>query len=75
MKFKELVCIITGGSGGLGNATAIRLLELGSKVMIFDLQQPKYELDYGSRLSFQKVECTQSKMHTAVHLIYKKQKD
>lgn len=56
MKFNGLVCIITGGSGGLGNATAVRLLELGSKVMIFDLQ--KSNLDYGNSLSFQKIDIT-----------------
>ena len=44
MKFQGIVCIITGGAGGLGEATTKRLLELGTKVMIFDLQEPKDEL-------------------------------
>ena len=63
MKFQGAVCIITGGSSGLGEATAKRLLELGAKVMIFDLQKPKEELYINNyvNLSFQKVDITDVK--------------
>ena len=63
MKFQGIVCIITGGSGGLGEATTKRLLELGAKVMIFDLQEPKDELDIINcpNLSFQRVDITDEK--------------
>jgi len=63
MKFQGIVCIITGGSGGLGEATTKRLLELGAKVMIFDLQEPKDELDIINclNLSFQRVNITDEK--------------
>ena len=63
MKFQGAVCIITGGSSGLGEATAKRLLELGAKVMIFDLQKPKDELYINNyvNLSFQKVDITDVK--------------
>jgi NAD(P)-dependent dehydrogenase (short-subunit alcohol dehydrogenase family) len=63
MKFQGIVCIITGGSGGLGEATTKRLLELGAKVMIFDLQEPKDEFDIINclNLSFQRVDITDEK--------------
>ena len=45
MKFKNKVCVITGGSGGLGKATALRLLDFGLKVILLDLYEPKYDVN------------------------------
>jgi len=71
MKFSGIVCIITGGLGGLGKITSLKLLELGSKVMIFDLQEPTKNsspLDFNSEhLYFQKVDITnEQQVKTAI---------
>jgi 2-keto-3-deoxy-L-fuconate dehydrogenase len=43
--FKDLVAIVTGGSSGIGEATA-RLLDLrGAKVFVFDKEKPKNPID------------------------------
>ena len=63
MKFQGAVCVITGGSSGLGKATVKRLLELGTKIMIFDLQEPNNQLYLRNKdnLSYQKVDITDTK--------------
>ena len=63
MKFQGAVCVITGGSSGLGEATVKRLLELGTKIMIFDLQEPNNQLYLRNKnnLSYQKVDITDTK--------------
>tara|TARA_Y100001970_G_scaffold284559_1_gene402189 strand:+ start:6406 stop:7146 length:741 start_codon:yes stop_codon:yes gene_type:complete len=74
MKFKNKVCVITGGSGGLGKATALRLLELQSIVIIFDLYKPKYDVE--SNLYFEKVDITdKQKVKNAFDNVYQKHKN
>ena len=41
MKTENLVILVTGGSSGLGKATAVLFLTLKNKVIIFDLNPPK----------------------------------
>ncbi|MGN7398010.1 SDR family NAD(P)-dependent oxidoreductase [Peribacillus frigoritolerans] len=41
MNLKDKVAVVTGGASGLGLATVTRLVEKGSKVVIFDLNETK----------------------------------
>lgn len=41
MKIKGLVALITGGASGLGEGTAIRIIEKGGNVAILDLQEDR----------------------------------
>ncbi len=42
-RLKDRVAIITGGSSGLGAATAIRFADVGARVIIADLQSAGVE--------------------------------
>lgn len=54
-RLQDKIAIITGGSGGIGKATAARLLEEGARVILVDLDQAGLdatvrELDAGDRV-------------------------
>ena len=73
MKFKNKVCVITGGAGGLGKATALRLLDFGLKVILLDLYEPKYDVNSYTNLYFEKVDITEKvKVKNVFDTIYKK---
>jgi 3-oxoacyl-[acyl-carrier protein] reductase len=38
---KDKVVVVTGGCGDIGGATALRLAELGARVVLFDIMDPK----------------------------------
>ena len=42
-RLKDRVAIITGGSSGLGAATALRFAEVGARVIVADLQSSGIE--------------------------------
>jgi NAD(P)-dependent dehydrogenase (short-subunit alcohol dehydrogenase family) len=44
-RLKDRICIITGGSSGLGRATALRYANSGARVVIADLQSTGVEAD------------------------------
>ncbi len=44
MKLKDKVCLITGGSGGIGLATCDRFLSEGAKVILTSIDQPSAEV-------------------------------
>ncbi len=44
MKLKDKVCLITGGSGGIGLATCERFLSEGAKVVLTSIDQPSADL-------------------------------
>ncbi len=46
MNLKNKVAVVTGGSCGIGEAIATKLKELGAKVIIFDVKEPKDTFDY-----------------------------
>ncbi len=46
MSLKNKVAIVTGGSNGIGKAIASKLNELGAKVIIFDINEPKDKFEY-----------------------------
>ena len=46
MNLKHKVAIVTGGSNGIGEAIANKLKELGAKVIIFDIKEPKSAFEY-----------------------------
>ena len=46
MNLKHKVAIVTGGSNGIGEAIANKLKELGAKVIIFDIKEPKSAFKY-----------------------------
>ena len=73
MKFKNKVCVITGGAGGLCKATALRLLDFGLKVILLDLYEPKYDVNSYTNLYFEKVDITEKvKVKNVFDTIYKK---
>lgn len=41
MKLQDKVCIITGGAGGIGRATALSFAKEGAKVIVSDVQEEK----------------------------------
>jgi 3-hydroxyacyl-CoA dehydrogenase / 3-hydroxy-2-methylbutyryl-CoA dehydrogenase len=60
-KLKGLICLITGGAGGLGRATAKNLINNGSKVVICDLPDKNDNTlieEYGENVSFQPTDIT-----------------
>ena len=46
MNLTDKVAIVTGGSNGIGEAIANKLKELGAKVIIFDIKEPKSIFEY-----------------------------
>lgn len=44
--FKNRVVVITGGSGGIGQATTRSFIEAGAQVVCIDLQKPKQTLEH-----------------------------
>ncbi len=44
MKLKDKVCLITGGSGGIGLATCERFLKEGAKVILTSIDQPSADV-------------------------------
>ena len=46
MVLANKIVIVTGGSSGIGEAIAIKLNELGAKVIIFDIQKSKQDLEF-----------------------------
>ncbi|GEK33786.1 SDR family oxidoreductase [Kurthia sibirica] len=64
MRLKDKVAIITGGTGGIGIATAIRFVEEGASVILADLDEEKgkrviAELAYGQEvIQFMAVDVT-----------------
>ncbi len=44
MKLKDKVCLITGGSGGIGLAVCDRFLEEGAKVILTSIDQPSADV-------------------------------
>ena len=53
LDLKSHVVVITGGSSGIGHATAQQFLSEGAKVVVWDLQSPENDL-----VSFQYVDIT-----------------
>ena len=51
----ERVCLVTGGSAGIGEAVCRRLLDEGVRVVNFDIQPPRLEHE---RLHFRQVDLT-----------------
>jgi NAD(P)-dependent dehydrogenase (short-subunit alcohol dehydrogenase family) len=39
MRFKEKVCLVTGGGSGIGRATCIRLAAEGGRVVVVDINE------------------------------------
>ncbi len=67
MTLKNKVAIVTGGSSGIGEAIANKLIELGAKVIIFDIKEPKSSL-----FNYYKVDITKdNEIKKAVKLIDK----
>jgi len=61
MEIKGKVAVITGGASGLGEATARKLVAMGAKVAIFDLQEAKgtaLAAELGDSAIFQNVNVT-----------------
>ena len=59
MNVKDSVCVVTGGAGGLGAATASRLLAGGAKVVIADVVEPSHSAQPASdRLRFVSADVT-----------------
>ena len=46
MKLESKVAIVTGGSNGIGEAVANKLKELGAKVIVFDIKEPRGMFEY-----------------------------
>jgi len=46
MNLKGKIAIITGGSNRIGQAIANKLSELGAKIIIFDIREPKNNFEY-----------------------------
>lgn len=61
MDIKDKVAVITGGASGLGEATARKLIGMGARVAIFDMNQEKGEAlakELGDGAIFQNVNVT-----------------
>lgn len=76
MIFNNLICIVTGGSSGLGKATTTMLLNLNCTVIVFDLQSPDESLfEKHKNLDFQKVNITcELEIETAFNYVINKYK-
>lgn len=46
MDLKGKVAVVTGGSNGIGEAIGNKLHELGARIIIFDIKEPKGEFEY-----------------------------
>ena len=44
----DRVAVVTGGAQGLGYATALRMLDSGASVMLWDIDANRLEIFYGS---------------------------
>ncbi|KAJ5115236.1 hypothetical protein NUU61_000995 [Penicillium alfredii] len=55
---RDQVVLITGGSSGIGRATAQLCLNLGAHVLIGDVNPPKTEFEHSERLKYIKVDVT-----------------
>tara|TARA_Y200000002_G_scaffold208645_1_gene172095 strand:+ start:517 stop:1248 length:732 start_codon:yes stop_codon:yes gene_type:complete len=56
MQIKNTICVVTGGTNGLGKATVDKLLDLGTMVIIFDIKSP--DITNQTRLDYIKTDIT-----------------
>lgn len=57
-RFANQVALVTGGSSGIGNATARRLLREGATVIVADINQQQDLQAHGSSCSFRRLDVT-----------------
>ena len=75
-KLKDLICLVTGGAGGLGRATVQNLIKNGAKVVICDLPDKKDDKlmeEYEENASFQATDITsETDVTNAIKYVQKK---